>query len=81
MKTLRPFRSPQFVLYLFDYLIRTIIQYGVEGWSPNNLNYNIIKSLVNKQVAVLSKLWDTVHILYDKIYWKKWWGGKVAFKN
>ena len=43
MRSLKPFPTPKISMNLFDHLIKTIILYGCEIWSPFDLDYKSMK--------------------------------------
>ena len=53
MRSLKPYPTPKISINLFDHLVKPIILYGCEIWSPFNLDYKLMKQPLNKKATFI----------------------------
>ena len=56
MRALNPLPSPKILLNLFDHLIKPVLLYGCEIWSPVNLEYKNTKEPLNEKASFIHNL-------------------------
>ena len=56
IRSLNPFPKPHILLHVFDHLIKSILLYGCEIWSPVSLDYKATKSQYNDKNELAGEL-------------------------